>query len=159
MEYLQVQDGESTDTAYRRLRGKLGTGKHLEETFVLLPQNVSITGGVDPAPSPDPGPGPSPTPTPEPGPTPVPDPQPGPGPSPGPVGIFDDGGTYTPFNTPPTSSLNLLGKLESWGIGTGTQVKALTLRVDQLTGAQLNELLRKLPDGITYGLELQKEES
>ncbi|NEX15474.1 MAG: DUF499 domain-containing protein [Halochromatium sp.] len=163
MEYLQVQDGESTDSAYRRLRGKLGTGKHLEETFVLLPQNVPGTGGVDPGSSPVPGPGPSPTPTPEPGPTPVPNPQPGPGPepspSPGPGSIFDGVGAYTPFNAPPTSSLNLLGKIESWGIGTGTQVKALTLRVDQLTGAQLNELLRKLPDGITYGLELQKEES
>ena len=64
----------------------------------------------------------------------------------------------TPHSAPPTSSLNLLGKIETWGIGTGTQVRSLTLKVDQLTGAQLQELIRKLPDGMTYGLDLEKEE-
>ena len=49
-----------------------------------------------------------------------------------------------------TSALNLLGKVESWGITTGTQVQDVQLKVASLTGAQLNELLKKLPDGITY---------
>ncbi len=46
MEYLQVQNGETEDTAWKRMRGKLGTGKHLDETHVLLPQNVPATEGV-----------------------------------------------------------------------------------------------------------------
>ncbi len=57
-----------------------------------------------------------------------------------------------------TSALNLLGKVESWGITTGTQVQDVQLKVANLTGAQLNELLKKLPDGITYELTLNKEE-
>ena len=50
MEYMQVQDGESEDAAWKRMRGKLGTGKHLDETHVLLPQNVPAAGGVTPTP-------------------------------------------------------------------------------------------------------------
>ncbi len=46
MEYLQQNDGEAEDTAWRRMRGKLGTGKHLDETCVLLPQNVPGSTGV-----------------------------------------------------------------------------------------------------------------
>jgi hypothetical protein len=46
MEYLQRKDGESDDEAWRRMRGKLGTGKHLDETYILLPQAVPATGGV-----------------------------------------------------------------------------------------------------------------
>lgn len=46
MEYLQRKDGESYDEAWRRMRGKLGTGKHLDETYILLPQAVPATGGV-----------------------------------------------------------------------------------------------------------------
>ena len=73
-------------------------------------------------------------------------------------GIFGGGGAFTPLSAPATSSLNLLGKVEQWGIGTGTQLRGLTLRVDQLTGAQLQELIRKLPDGMTYALDLEKED-
>ena len=39
-----------------------------------------------------------------------------------------------------------------------TQVQDAQLKVASLTGAQLNELLKKLPDGITYELTLNKEE-
>ena len=46
MEYLQAKDGESEDAAWKRMRGKLGTGKHLDETHVLLPQNVPVAAGV-----------------------------------------------------------------------------------------------------------------
>lgn len=170
MEYLQALDGETEETAYKRMRGKLGTGKHLEETFVLLPQNVPATGGIV-----SPGSAES-TPV-----GPVGGIQPGiPGgadvgvggvadPGTGAVAatgggsaglgsIFGGGGSFTQHTAPPTSSLNLLGKVETWGIGTGTQVRSLMLRVDQLTGAQLRELIRKLPDGMTYGLDLEKEE-
>ena len=46
MEYLQAKDGEAEDAAWKRMRGKLGTGKHLDETHVLLPQNVPAAAGA-----------------------------------------------------------------------------------------------------------------
>jgi hypothetical protein len=166
MEYLQTHDSENEEDAYRRMRGKMGTGKHLDETHILLPQNVPATGGVTPpidvgAPSPDEGVSPQPD---DDGGSASGDTGPGDGgfgepsdggkPSPG--GIFGGGAGYTPYSTPATSSLNLLGKVESWGIGSETQVQSLVLKVDQLTGAQLQELVKKLPDGMTYGLDLDK---
>jgi hypothetical protein len=166
MEYLQAHDGENEDTAYKRMRGKLGTGKHLDETHVLLPQNVPATGDATPTsptpqPTPEPGgsgqPGTPPGSVQEPGPGTTGTP-PGGGGQPSPGGIFGGTGSYTPCSAPATSSLNLLGKVETWGISTGTQVRSLAVRVDQLTGAQLEELIRKLPDGMTYGLDLEKEE-
>jgi hypothetical protein len=63
----------------------------------------------------------------------------------------------TRLNAPSTSSLTLLGKLEGWGINSGSQVYGCKLSVDKLTGAQLQDLLKKLPDGITYSLDLEKE--
>jgi hypothetical protein len=150
------------------MRGKLGTGKHLDETHILLPQNVPATGGIT-------SPGSAEPPTIGPGGGAQPGgpaggaggvSEPGPGATGGatgggysdPGGIFGGGGGFTQYTAPSTSSLNLLGKVETWGIGTGTQVRSLTLRVDQLTGAQLQELIRKLPDGMTYGLDMEKEE-
>ncbi len=165
MEYLQALDGESEDAVYRRMRGKLGSGKHLDETHILLPQNVPATGGVT-----QPGSGESPTP--DTGGHSQPDNSGGstgggedadegaaggtPGPSTG--DIFGGGAGYTQCSVPATSSLNLLGQVETWGVGTGTQVRSLVLKVEQLTGAQLQELIRKLPDGMTYGLDLEKED-
>ena len=160
MQYLQLESGETEETAWRRMRGKLGTGKHLDETHVLLPQDVPATGGVtipgggEPpvvpggvAPSGGTG-GASPEPVTTTG---------GGGVTPG-GGLFGGGtSTYTQLSAPATSSLNLLGKVETWGIGPGTQVKSLVVRVDSLTGAQLQELIRKLPDGMTYELGLEKE--
>jgi hypothetical protein len=163
MEYLQVRAGEDEETAWKRMRGKLGTGKHLDETYVLRPQAVPHTEGVSKrVPQPgsagglfggasrngeqptDDGEGTtdrtSPTPTTE-----------------GGGGIFGGRSDLTPHATPATSALNLLGKVESWGIGTGTQVQDMSLKVASLTGAQLNKLLRALPDGITYELSLNKE--
>ena len=76
-------------------------------------------------------------------------------------GIFGDGPTSAlkqMSTAGATSALNLLGKVESWGITMGTQVQDVQLKVANLTGAQLTELLKKLPDGITYELTLNKEE-
>jgi hypothetical protein len=53
--------------------------------------------------------------------------------------------------------LNLIGKLEVWGIGPATPVKEVTIKVTAATGAQLKELLKKLPDGMTFELSLDKE--
>ena len=176
MEYLQARDDETEEAAYLRMRGKLGTGKHLDETHILLPQNVPATGGVDSVTpggvTPPPG-GETETPT-TPGSS-----TPHEGGTGGPSGstgytnqaegdkdpgqthlgdIFGGGAGYSTCSAATNSALNLLGQVEGWGIGTGTQVRALTLRVDRLTGAQLQDLLKKLPDGMTYGLELTRED-
>src|SRR5690606_33130078 len=45
-QYLQAQQGEDENTAWSRVRGKLGTGKHLEETKLLLPQAVPQSGEI-----------------------------------------------------------------------------------------------------------------
>jgi len=156
MEYLQVHAGEDQETAWRRMRGKLGTGKHLDETYVLKPQAVPQTEGVS---------------------KPVSQPETtggnqtessngdGEGATAGPSSfppeastIFGGSAGVVPHASGATSALNLLGKVESWGISTGTQVQDMSLKVSSLTGAQLNKLLRTLPDGITYELSLNKEE-
>ncbi len=168
MEYLQVQTGESEDAAWKRMRGKLGTGKHLDETYVLLPQAVPHADGVakpkletgslfggdettdgteeSEATGGHAGGGAA--------------TKSGSTPGGGDTGgsIFGGGVKLTPFASEATSSLNLLGKVESWGISTGTQVQDLSLKVGKLTGAQLTKLLRNLPDGVTYQLSLNKEE-
>ncbi len=162
MEYLQRLDGEAEDAAWRRMRGKLGTGKHLDETHLLLPQNVPSTGGVTPPatsagitpPVMLPGQGTQPAPVPGGGAV-YP---PGQGSGTTLPNIFAAEGSFTPLSAPATSSLNLLGKLEAWGIKPGTQIRSLSLRVDQLTGAQLQEIIRKLPDGTTYELNIEKED-
>lgn len=168
MEYLQVRAGENEETAWKRMRGKLGTGKHLDETYVLLPQAVPHAEGVVP-------PKPLVVPTINGGSGQLPlNPQ-----LPIMGGEAGGDGSQPPISTPPgdsifgngptstlkqlctegaTSALNLLGKVESWGITTGTQVQDVQLKVANLTGAQLKELLKKLPDGITYELTLNKEE-
>lgn len=169
MEYLQVRAGENEETAWKRMRGKLGSGKHLDETYVLLPQAVPHAEGVVPPQppvisAPNGGTGQLPL-------------NPLPPVTGGDAGV--PGTDRTPLSTPPggsifgngatstlkqlstagaTSALNLLGKVESWGITTGTQVQDVQLKVANLTGAQLNDLLKKLPDGITYELTLNKEE-
>lgn len=165
MEYLQLHDGEAEDTAWRRMRGKLGSGKHLDETYVLLPQNVPGTGGVTGtgATGGTPGTGggttgtgtnggtggTGPTPTGETG---------GNGQSGG-GGIFGGTVVRVPIDIPATSSLNLLGRIESQGIKPGTQIHNLQVKVSKLTGAQLQELIKKLPDGMTYELGLEKEQT
>ncbi|WP_019011699.1 DUF499 domain-containing protein [Deinococcus aquatilis] len=64
-----------------------------------------------------------------------------------------------PVHVPATSSLNLLHRMEQVGVQPATRIGDISIRVSAATGAQLMELLKKLPDGLTYELELQKEES
>jgi hypothetical protein len=59
---------------------------------------------------------------------------------------------------PPTSPLNIIGKLEGWGIGPATPICDVMIKVSTATGAQLRELLKKLPDGMTFELSLEKED-
>ena len=62
------------------------------------------------------------------------------------------------MTNPATSAINLLGKLDTWGIGPGTPLTDVSIRIAVLTGAQLQNLLKKLPDGMTFALDLKKEE-
>jgi hypothetical protein len=151
-EMLESRAGESENDAWQRMKGRLGTGRQLEETTLHEPGTNVSSGGVVPDPPVLPPKDPLIVPTP--GNT---DPlvkHPGPD-------LF--GGSTegikerTRLNAPNTSSLTLLGKLESWGINPVSQVHDCKLSIDKLTGAQLQELLKKLPDGITYSLDLEKE--
>ena len=171
MEFLQAQPGEDEDTAWKRLRPKLSyTGRQLDEVFLLEPSAVPTTGGTTPPtpPAGDPnggglfGGGTTP---------PVP-----------PTGDDTTAGGYTTppqtnggifggepttaggkprvsLNNPATSALNLIGKLEGWGIGPATPVTEVTIKVSVATGAQVKELLKKLPDGMTFELTLEKEDN
>ena len=129
---------------------------------------MPATGGfTPPVPSPGgvpPGGGPAPTPgvaEPTPGGSPAPTPTPTPG------GIFgSEPGTTKPrmpLSNPATSPLNLIGKIEGWGIGPATKVAEVSIKVSaaqgsQITGAQLKELLKKLPEGMSFELNLEKED-
>lgn len=166
MEYLQTHPGEDEDTAWRRLRPKLSlTGRHLDDVFIMLPSAVPATGGaIQPTTTAgdgffDGGITAAPTPPTPPilggdGTTSSP-------PAPVPGDIFSGGNPTTPSRTPlanpATSPLNLIGKIESWGIGPATRVADVSIKVSAATGAQLKELLRKLPEGMTFELNLEKE--
>ncbi len=171
MEYLQAQPGEDEDTAWKRLRPKLSyTGRQLDEVFLLVPSAVPSTGGATPAPLIPPGDpaggglfgGTTPTP-----PLIAGEPAPGGFTTSAPTGggIFGGGSTPTgskprvSLNNPATSALNLIGKLEGWGIGPATPVTEVTIKVTAATGAQVKEMLKKLPDGMTFELSLEKDES
>ncbi|QIP02981.2 DUF499 domain-containing protein [Bradyrhizobium symbiodeficiens] len=164
MEYLQIHPGEDEDVAWRRLRPRLSlTGRHLDDVFVMLPSAVPATGGSTmPAQPPTGGAffggGGTIPPTP---------PVPGGGtttsapPATAPGGIFGGDTTAsrprTPLSNPATSPLNLIGKIEGWGIGPATRVAEVSIKLSTATGAQLKELLKKLPEGLTFELNLEKE--
>lgn len=160
LEYLQAQPGEDVETAWRRLRPKLPyTGRQLDEVFLLEPSAVPATGGTTPPPIQPPA---------EPGAVAEPPAQPGTPTEPSEPGTPPGGGIFGPgtgggkprvtLHNPPTSPLNLIGKLESWCIGPATPVAEVTVKVSAATGAQLKELLKRLPDGMTFELSLEKEE-
>jgi hypothetical protein len=67
-------------------------------------------------------------------------------------------GARLTLTNPPTSPLNLIGKLEGWRIGPATPVHEIKLALTGATGAQLKELLKKLPEGLIYSLTLDKEQ-
>ena len=169
LEYLQTKPGEDEEEAWKRLCPKLSyTGRQLDEIFLMEPSAVPTTGGATPAAEPPAGGntglfgGGATTPNPPPG---VSEPLPGGQVThPPPGGIFGGsytGGTSKPrvvLHNPPTSGLNLYSKLEGWGIGPATSVNEVTIKVSAATGAQLSKLLKNLPDGMTFELNLEKDE-
>lgn len=162
MEYLQVEPGEDEDSAWRRLRPKFSvSGRHLDEVRLTLPSAVPATGGSSVVADSTPV---------EPthyqtvtslrgnlAPSVVAETSSMFGSS-----LFDrgrpkdDSGARMSFSNPATSPLNLLGKLEGWGIEPATPVEHVSLYISAATGAQLKELLKKLPDGMTFELSLEK---
>ncbi|MBF0460762.1 MAG: DUF499 domain-containing protein [Magnetococcales bacterium] len=168
MEYLQALPGEDEEMAWQRLRPKMPyTGRQMNEILLLLPSAVPTTGGIKP---------PSVTSDSELGglfgdkpPEFTKPPANGETTAQG-TGtattsggsLFDQAKSDRPqitLSNPATSPLNLIGKLESWNIGPATPVTGITLTVSSATGAQLKALLKKLPDGMTFALSLQKEEN
>lgn len=152
----EKKPSETTEDAWYRVRGKLGSGKDLEETTLHLPGGFVGSGGsvpVQPVPGiPDEFIGgvndpsdnrstSSPTPS-----------------SPGSLFGGSGNGIVAHHSAQNTSTLSLLGKLEQWGINKGSKVKDVKLSTSQLTGSQLEYLLKNLPDGVTYSLDLDKEQ-
>lgn len=157
LEMLQLGIGETADDAWHRMKGKLGSGRNLDETTLHKPQAVVSSGGKATAGEPS---QPTNNAT-QPGPHVVaagsqdsPNPAAGNG---GSIFVPATSKARTPHSALPTSSLNLLGQLEQWGIRPATPVANVTISVAQLNGSQLEQLLKRLPDGVTYGLELEKE--
>ena len=156
---LQANPGESDDSAWRRMRSSLGyTGRQLDEVFLLMPSANPTTGGSDLGPSAE-----------------TVGPELGDGRVDPPGGLWRGGnGRGGAANPPPTaqtakarvarikehsSALNQIGQLELWGIGPATPVQDVTLRISSATGAQLKDILKKLPDGLTFDLSLEQEET
>lgn len=166
---LQRQPGEAESAAIHRIRGKIGTGSHLNQTTIHKPQAAGATGGGTAGGVAGGGSaggggatiagttGGSPT---------------GGGTTNGgapsnvtaggeTAGGTGGGGTpANPFATvrkvsQRTSALNLTGELEKWGAAGPVPLKNVTLNIGDVTGDKLAALLRKLPDG-TYVLELDK---
>ncbi len=151
--HLQLEAGEDEESGWRRMRGRLGTGTHLEETYLQTPQVVTGTQSQPLGTPAVPVVSPFETPTTPIGSQPITPQQP--------TSIFGGPNTQTQYNfvsIPATSALNLIGKVESMGVNAGTSIRGLEIKVDSLTGAQLQKLLRSLPDGLTFELALKKEE-
>lgn len=157
-ELLSSRPGESEDAAWNRMKGKIGTGRTLEETLIHEPDSTVSSGGGQTEDDTDPTTSGDYTGSTTGGDSGVNEGESG-GITPG--GLFGGGpGTKskTPFSSDTTSSLSLLGKLESWGITPGAKVSNVKLSIENLTGAQLQDLIKKLPDGVSYGLSLEKED-
>jgi hypothetical protein len=56
--------------------------------------------------------------------------------------------------------LNLLSRvIDTWHVGPATTVRNVTISVDKLTGAQLQQLIQSLPIGLLFGLDADKEDA
>jgi Protein of unknown function (DUF499) len=163
MTMLQATPTETEDEAWNRMKGRIAgvTGKQLDEVTIHKPGSVAVSGGTTSGNGSGLGGifgGAAGTETTGSG-----------------IGAGTDTGTgtggigdlfggssgtatATPYSATPTSGLNLLGLVvDRWGIGPATAVSNVNLNVGKMTGAQLQALLKHLPDGVTYGLDLEKE--
>ena len=157
--WVQAFPAESEDDAYLRIRGKLSniSGAHLAQTTLNEPNAAAAAGGYT-VPPPTPG-----VPVaPPPGGT-LPGDETPPNPFAGGATPSSGGSGITAMvptslhNADPNSPLNLLGKIESWGVGGATKVKTIEISTEDFSGKQLQDLVRKLPEG-KYGLKIEKED-
>jgi len=156
-ELLSSRPGETEDAAWNRMKGKIGTGRTLEETFIHEPDSTVSSGGGRSEDSSGLNIPNGYTDSTE-GRASMVNGEQTYGVTPG--GLFGGARTKskTPFSSDITSSLSLLGKLESWGITPGVKVSNVKVSIENLTGAQLQDLIKKLPDGVSYALNLEKED-
>jgi hypothetical protein len=155
---LQARPGEDPDAAWRRMRSSLGySGRQLDEVILYLPSASPTTGGASKENTGIPPDAPG---------------EPSPGAPSG--GLWDvpgsprgGGGAIPPVREPnrkisrtrqSTSALNHIGQLETWGIGPATSVSEITLRISSATGAQLKDMLKKMPETLAFELSLEQEE-
>jgi hypothetical protein len=158
-ELLSSRPGESEDAAWTRMKGKIGTGRTLEETLIHEPDSTVSSGGgkTDDSSADGTAGGHSDSTGVDGTSTTNEDPPNGKNPD----DLFGGGSktkSKTPFSSEKTSSLSLLGKLETWGVTPGAKVSNVNISIENLTGAQIQDLIKKLPDGISYGLNLEKED-
>lgn len=158
---VQAFPGENEDEAYPRIRGKLSnvSGSHLAQTTLHEPSAAIAAGGYT---QPIPTGGGVPT---------IPGGTPTGGVAETPGNPFAGGGTTSgggvagitsvvptsSFSAEANSPLNLLGKIEGWGVGGNTKVRTVEISTADFSGKQLQEMLRKLPEG-KYTLRIETEE-
>lgn len=165
---LQIAPGEDGEVALRRMKRDFNvTGKQLEDTTLSKPGSAPSSSGQTPLPPTVCGTGGLPGIAPIPGAPGAPVPY-GDAPPKNPFGdpphIGGSTGMPTPITTKllsdPTSGLNLLSRVvDQWHVGPATTVRNVSIKVEKLTGAQLQQLIKDLPIGLSYGLEADKEES
>jgi hypothetical protein len=189
-ELLQKHAGESDEDAWNRMKGRIGNGTDLDQTTITVPGATPSASSIPPSPLPkiepicgdpiseggtvDPEGGVTPTPSQNPEQTPL-----------SIFGTSSDQESVVLNTENSTSSLNLLGKIEGWGIGPASVIRKarvgttklniaqlkkaiegvpegsnidFVLEIDSMTGAQLRKFITNLPDGSTYDLSMVKED-
>ena len=159
-DYLQAEAGEDEDSAWKRMRSRLPfSGRQLDDVKLLEPSAVPSTGGTVPAAA-----APAITPTGVGGSLPLFAPGPAPVPPPGvsafaPPAPAGDPKPQITLSNPSTSALNLIKQVdEAWAIKPATRITEIAITISAASGAQLRDILRKLPDGLTFALSLQKDD-
>jgi hypothetical protein len=156
--YLQQKPGEDYDAAWARMKSELSFGGYqLNEVILLEPSSVPSTGGAVPITvqtTNDYNGGVAPVPIITPPPIVSPPTNGGSQPS----VVLSVPRNRVSLSNPSTSPLNLIGKLEEWNIGPASKVGEVSIKITEANGAQLKELLKKLPDGMTFAISLEKEE-
>ncbi len=147
---LQRKPDEHIEDAVRRIEGKLPSGKLLGETLLMLPQPVPVAGGEGPQPVTNPTPTVLPLP-----------PTPSPSWPPKPItSVFTQKeATFKPIVIEASDMLTLRSKVkDTHNINAGTKVRTVVLRTAELTGSQLEKLIKDLPEGTEFALELEVEQ-
>ncbi|MDR2561287.1 MAG: DUF499 domain-containing protein [Holophagales bacterium] len=148
---LQRAPGEDEKDALKRIKPKLFDPSPLEETYLMKPISTPATGGAPNQAGQSGG---------EDSPLFLP-------PAPNVIGgtasaTVTTTGPATPTVTrapvhkecPATSPLNLLGNMETWGVMPNSITEKITLSISCATGAQLKEIIKKLPEDSSCELKL-----